>query len=97
MIANPGGLRSEAAWKRATRAALKLLPGGQNLQLDIARQGIEFRLNRGGAELGSEAKVMMLPIPTHYHFDRPFLIAMRKRGAANPFFLMWIDNREVLK
>ena len=28
MNANPGELRSEAAWKRAARAALKLLPGG---------------------------------------------------------------------
>jgi hypothetical protein len=73
------------------------LPGGAKLQLDIARQGIEFRLNRGGAELGSEAKVLALPVPTHYHFNRPFLIAMRKRGAANPFFLMWVDNAEVLK
>lgn len=72
-------------------------PGSRPLKLDIARQAIEFRLNRGGAELGSESKVLMTPVPTHYHFDRPFLIVMRKRGSVNPFFLMWVETREVLK
>jgi hypothetical protein len=80
-----------------TKRPLKLVPGSAKLQLDVARQGIEFKLNRGGAELGSEAKVFMAPVPTHYHFDRPFLVAMRTRGAVNPFFLMWVDNAEVLK
>ena len=74
-----------------------LNPGFKGKTLDIVRQAIEFRLNRGGAELGSEAKIMALPVPTHYHFDRPFLVAMRKRGSSHPFLLMWVENREVLK
>lgn len=74
-----------------------LNPAFKGGTLDIVRQAIEFRLDRGGAELGSEAKLMYMPIPTHYHFDRPFLVVMRKRGASHPYFLMWVENREVLK
>jgi hypothetical protein len=72
-------------------------PGLSGMRIDVARQAIEFRLNRGGAELGSEAQVMAVPVPTHYHFDRPFLVVMRKRGADHPFFLLWVDNREILE
>jgi hypothetical protein len=72
-------------------------PGLNGVSIDIARQAIEFRLNRGGAELGSEAKIVALPVPTHYHFNRPFLVVMRKRGADHPYFLLWVDNREILE
>ena len=26
----------------------------------------------------------------------PFLIAMKRRGATHPFFVMWVDNAELL-
>jgi hypothetical protein len=29
-------------------------------------------------------------------FDRPFLVYMQKRGAEQPFFVMWVDNAELL-
>ncbi|MCP4129872.1 MAG: hypothetical protein GY754_02540 [bacterium] len=66
-------------------------------RIDIALQEIQFRLDKSGADLLSEAKVMMMPIPSHYQFDSPFLIYMEKRGAENPFFVMWIDNAELLQ
>ena len=32
------------------------------------------------------------------HFDRPFLICVKKREPdATPFFLMWVDNAELMK
>ncbi len=34
--------------------------------------------------------------PNHFHFDRPFLIVMKKRDAKHPFFVMWVDNAELL-
>jgi hypothetical protein len=34
--------------------------------------------------------------PDHYYFDRPFLIVMKKREAKRPFFVMWVDNAELL-
>jgi hypothetical protein len=34
----------------------------------------------------------------HFHFDRPFLIYVKKRGADySPFFVMWVDNAELMQ
>lgn len=73
-----------------------LNPNLKGLPLDVARQDILFRLDRSGAELKSESKIAVRPIPTHFVLDRPFLIFMRKRGAAQPYFAMWVDNAELL-
>ncbi len=62
----------------------------------LAMQDIQFRLDRNGVELRSESKLLMLPVPTLYIFDRPFLLYMTKRGAEKPYFAMWIDNAELL-
>lgn len=61
-----------------------------------AMQTIRFRLDRSGAELASEAQVFCKPLATHYLCDRPFLIVAKKRGAERPFFVMWVDNAELL-
>ena len=68
----------------------------QGYPLSEATQMIQFKLDRSGAELKSESKVMMLPIPMHYVFDRSFLVYMKKRGADHPFFVMWVNNAELL-
>ncbi len=91
-------IRCEMAQDFESLEGRRLLnPDLNRWRIDVARQAIEFRLNRGGAELGSEAKILALPVPTHYHFDRPFLVVMRKRGADHPYFLLWVDNREILE
>ena len=61
-----------------------------------ALQMIEFRLDRSGAELASEAKVMYKCMSRLFISDRPFVICMKKRGAQHPFFVMWVDNAELL-
>jgi hypothetical protein len=60
-------------------------------------QTIQFRLDRGGAELASESKVEVKPGASLFHFDRPFLLIMKKRGGKRPFFVMWVDNAELLE
>ncbi len=35
-------------------------------------------------------------MPINYIVNRPFLIYIRKRGADRPFFVMWVDNAELL-
>jgi hypothetical protein len=65
-------------------------------RLDVAQQDILFRLDRSGAELKSESKTYMTPVPTYFVLDRPFLIYMKQRGAKAPYFAMWVDNAEVL-
>lgn len=66
-------------------------------RIDLAQQDISFRLDRSGAELSSEVRMLCKPIATPYVLDRPFLIYMKKRGAKQPYFAMWVDNAELLK
>ena len=70
--------------------------GYESLYIRLALQMIQFRLDRSGAELKSEAKLYAAPVPRHFVFDQPFLIYMKKRGAEHPFFIMWVDNAELL-
>ncbi len=70
--------------------------GYEDIYIRLALQMIQFRLDRSGAELKSEAKLYAMPVPNYFVFDRPFLIYMKKRGARHPFFVMWIDNAELL-
>lgn len=67
-------------------------------RLDVAQQDIQFRLDRSGAELRSEAKMYSAGagLIREFKFDRPFLICVRKRGAAHPFFVVWVDNVALL-
>jgi hypothetical protein len=81
---------SQLEGKTFTNGSLK----GQ--RLEMAQQDILFRLDRSGAELRAESKILMLPTPTHFVLDRPFLIYMSKRDSKTPYFALWIDNAELL-
>jgi len=61
-----------------------------------AMQTIEFRLDRSGAKVESEALLAAKSAPKRLRFNRPFLVYMQKRGSAQPFFVMWVDNAELL-
>jgi hypothetical protein len=62
-----------------------------------AQQDILFRLNRSGAELFSESFTASLSEAIHFVVDKPFLLYMKKRGAELPYFIMWVDNAELLQ
>jgi prepilin-type processing-associated H-X9-DG protein len=70
-----------------------------------AMQMIDFTLSRTGVILKSEARLgggsaapPRIQEPRHLHFDRPFLIYVKKRGAdTSAFFVMWVDNAELMK
>jgi hypothetical protein len=69
-----------------------------------AQQTIDFSLGKSGAVIKSQAKGggggMMggASEPRYMYFNRPFLIYSKKRQPdAKPFFVMWIDNAELLK
>ena len=59
-------------------------------------QSVDFRLDKSGAILASEAYIRARAAGSAYRFTRPFLIVMRKRGATEPYFVMWVDNAELL-
>lgn len=72
-----------------------------------AQQTIDFALSRTGVILKSRAVISAasaapprrnIQEPRYLYFDRPFLIVVKKRRAnAAPFFVMWVDNAELLR
>ena len=72
-------------------------PALKGQRMDCVQQDIAFRLDRSGVELWSQTKIYCRPAPIHYHFDRPFLVYLKKRGTERPFFVMWVDNAELLQ
>ena len=65
--------------------------------IEIVEQDTAFSLNRNGVELRSEVKLeAKKSVPTDYVFDRPFLLYLKKRGATQPYFAMWVENAELL-
>jgi hypothetical protein len=78
--------------------ALRL--NGEELPIVEAEQMVRFRLDSNGAGLSSSAKLVPAAKrtagPRHFHFDRPFLLYIKKRDAELPFFVMWVDNAELL-
>jgi len=66
-----------------------------------AMQTIDFTLGRTGVVLKSDAQIVVPPFgqleSRRFDFNRPFLIYIKKREpAASPFFVMWVDNAELM-
>jgi hypothetical protein len=68
-----------------------------------ASQTISFNFDRNGALLESEVDLLLSsgiednpPPERHFNFTRPFLIVMKKRDAAAPYFVMWVENAELM-
>jgi hypothetical protein len=61
-----------------------------------AFQTLEFKLDRSGATIRSDSMLAAFSAPWDLRFNRPFLLYMKKRGAKHPFFVMWVDNAELL-
>ncbi len=61
-----------------------------------AKQTIKLKLDRYGVVLESSARIVVFAIPRRFIFNRPFLIYVKKRERQQPFFVMWIDNAELL-
>jgi hypothetical protein len=78
------------------RERVFLNQGFGDLYLGRAEELVRFRLDRSGAELESESALAPESMPLHYVFDKPFLVYIKKRGGDRPFFVMWVDNAELL-
>lgn len=88
----------EMFWRLDHRLEELIGKGLGNVGLPIvdAWQKIEFRLDRSGAMVESDALVFPAAVPRRFVLDKPFLIYMKKRDAEQPFFVMWVDNAELL-
>jgi hypothetical protein len=74
-------------------------PGFEEGRLVEATQSILFRLDERGAVLESEALLAVgggLERQDRLVFDRPFLLALREAGKAEPYLLLWIANADLM-
>ena len=67
-----------------------------------AIQTTDFTLGRTRFILNTDEQIVVPPLGQPelrcFHFNRPFLIYIKKRGpAASPFFVMWVDNAELMQ
>jgi len=75
----------------------------QGYYIHKAMQMIDFTLGRTGVVLKSDAVIVIPPLGIdtglrRFDFNRPFLIYIKKREpAASPFFVMWVDNAELMQ
>jgi len=80
-------------------------PGFEGYYFFEVGQIIDFGLSRTGVILKSEVRLSATRAASaenhrsrYFHFDKPFLIYVRKRvDGSRPFFVMWVDNAELLK
>jgi hypothetical protein len=78
-------------------------PKGRSVEM--VYQSTHFKMDRKGAYVASAVVVTLPdnghpeepPNPDHYFFDRSFLVVMKRRGGNQPFFVMWVDNAELLQ
>ncbi|MEW5894821.1 MAG: hypothetical protein AB1650_03525 [Candidatus Omnitrophota bacterium] len=67
-----------------------------------AIQSIRFRLNEKGALLKSEAaiagrfKSISVNAPKNLVFNQSFLLCLKEKSGKYPYFVMWVDNAELL-
>lgn len=63
-----------------------------------AIQSIDFKLNEKGATLDSYAVVDKLKGigGTNYHFNKPFILFLKENDSNYPYFMIYIDNDELL-
>jgi len=71
-------------------------PRVDGTEIVIAKQRIRFKLDETGAVLASESVWAGGLVPRSLIFDKPFLILLERRGAANPYFALWVANAELL-
>lgn len=74
--------------------------GREGNYLSRCMQMITFRLDSVGAIVESTAKgeeKKSESRPRDFHFDRPFLLIMKKRDAEQPFLVIWVANAELLQ
>jgi hypothetical protein len=76
--------------------------GFEDYSIGSAIQRIQFSLTERGAELKSKAEIGMLKSvatpkkPKKLVFDKPFLLYMKQKDKDKPYFVMWVENPEVM-
>jgi hypothetical protein len=69
-------------------------------------ENIKFKMNEKGAEVEAEALIGMNggsngqslpPIPRYFKLDKPYWVIMKQTDSKNPFFILGINNTELME
>ncbi len=80
--------------------------GFENYQIKKMYQNIKFGLDETGAKVEDEAIMDAIPvsfdpndqtIPKLLQFDKPFWVIMKRTSSKNPYFILGINNNELMK
>jgi hypothetical protein len=74
---------------------------GKKQPMEAAEETIAFHLDSRGAGVESSARVQTKSEVTRglhrqFRFDGPFLLYLKRRDGKHPFFVMWVENAELL-
>ncbi|MDD3151110.1 MAG: hypothetical protein PHV68_09820 [Candidatus Gastranaerophilales bacterium] len=68
-----------------------------NYYISEAIQVIKFKLNEKGVVLESYAGMVgIVSIGKRLIFDKPFLFCLKEKNGKYPYFVMWVDNAELM-
>lgn len=76
--------------------------GFQDYALASVIQRVDFTLTEKGAQLKSKAEIGMVKSarlpekPKKLIFDKPFLVYMKEKDSKSPYFVMWVDNSDIM-
>lgn len=85
----------------------KFKMGDKPYLIEEAYQRTAFLLDEEGAKVESEAEETAVteeaivpvekPHPKKLHFNKPFLVMLKRKDSPNPYFAMWVDNTELMQ
>ena len=74
------------------------LEGAAGSRLGRFQSRVKFELTERGASVAAESVVICtLGLHPQLVFDRPFLVALRRVGAPQPYLLLWVGNDALLE
>jgi hypothetical protein len=85
---------AESGFPEIVGAPIENMPPGA--RITEARQRVELTLSELGARFRSSTAMGLScsapPRAKRVHFDRPFLLALVRKGASHPYFLAWFGD-----
>jgi hypothetical protein len=83
----------------------EFLAENEHFRIKKAWQRTAFVLDESGAAAESEALIAAdslgveeeKPRPKKLHFNKPFLVMIKRKDSPNPYFAMWVENTELMQ
>lgn len=78
---------------------LKIVNNKYNWQIEESNQITQFIVNEHGVKLKSRVKISFAKggASRHIIFDKPFMLILKQKNSDKPYFMLWIDNEELLQ